>query len=175
MGDTPSTSVPTRDSTLIFREIIEDNWRAVARLSLKDGQSGNLASNLWSICESHYNKDACIRAIYADETLVGMLLMATWPDEDDKYYMWRFMIDGRYQGLGYGRQGVEFVKAHVRQHYPQVKQLLLHSTAPEGQTDEKDPSNNVRPEDSPFRFYEKLGFKQIEPPDEGEALMAIDL
>lgn len=37
MEDTPSTTTPSRNSTLTFREVTEENWRAVADLSLKDG------------------------------------------------------------------------------------------------------------------------------------------
>jgi diamine N-acetyltransferase len=174
MGDTPSNSVPSKDSKLTFREVNEDNWYAVAKLSLKDGQTGNLPPNVWSLCESHYDEDAWVRAIYADETLVGMLMMAIW-DPDEAYYIWRFMIDARYQDLGYGRRGVEFAIAHIRQHNPRARVLKVNSTPPEGKKS-YDPSKNVRPEDSPYRFYQKLGFKETAPPDkDGENLMVIDL
>jgi diamine N-acetyltransferase len=49
------------------------------------------------------------------------------------------------------------------------------STPPEGKKSEN-PLKNVKPEDSPYRFYERLGFKEIAPPDEdGEIMMSIDL
>ncbi|CAM1506136.1 Fc.00g057770.m01.CDS01 [Cosmosporella sp. VM-42] len=174
MGDSPGNIAPSRDSTLTFREVAEDNWRAVANLSLKDGQIGNLATNVWSLCEAHYSEDAWVRAIYADETLVGMLMMAIW-DPDEAYYIWRFMIDARFQNLGYGRRGVEFAIGHIRQHNPQAKQLGVMSTPSEGKKSEN-PIKNVKPEDSPYKFYLKLGFREIAPPDEdGEIMMAIDL
>jgi diamine N-acetyltransferase len=174
MADTPKATTPSRESTLTFREVIEDNWRAVANLSLKDGQVGNLAPNVWSLCEAAYSEDAWVRAIYADETLVGMLMMAIW-DPDEAYYIWRFMIDGRFQNLGYGRRGVEFAIAHIRQHNPKAKQLGVMSTPPEGKTS-ANPLKTVRPEDSPYKFYEKLGFRKTAPPDEdGEIMMTIDL
>lgn len=163
-------AVPSRESVLTFREVTEHNWRAVAKLSLKDGQQGNLAPNVWSLAEAAYSEDAWVRAIYADETLVGMLMMAIW-DPTEAYYIWRFMIDGRYQGLGYGKQGVEFAIAHIRQHNPRAKHLGVNSTPPEG-----DPTKLVKPEDSPFRFYERFGFKQAAPPDEdGEIKLILDL
>ncbi|ETS81281.1 hypothetical protein PFICI_06283 [Pestalotiopsis fici W106-1] len=174
MEDSTDNSTPNRGSNLTFREITEDNWRAVANLGLKDGQTGNLASNVWSLCEAHYSEDAWVRAIYAGETLVGMLMMAIW-DPKEAYYIWRFMIDGRYQSLGYGRRGVEFAIAHIRQHNPQAKQLGVMSTPPEGKTD-ADPKQSVKSEDSPYKFYQKLGFRQVAPPDEdGEIMMMLDL
>ncbi|KAI1846381.1 hypothetical protein JX265_011938 [Neoarthrinium moseri] len=174
MRESSNRAAPNRDSILTFREITEDNWRAVANLSPKDGQVGNLASNVWSLCEAHYSEDAWVRAIYADETLVGMLMMAIW-DPDEAYYIWRFMIDGRYQNLGYGRRGVEFAIAHIRQHNPRAKQLGVMSTPPEGKESES-PIKTVKPEDSPYKFYQKLGFKEVAPADEdGEIKLAIDL
>ncbi|UNI21315.1 hypothetical protein JDV02_007316 [Purpureocillium takamizusanense] len=167
-------SIPTRNSSLTFREVNEENWRAVANLTPKDGQTGNLAPNVWSLCEAHYSEDAWVRAIYADETLVGMLMMAIW-DPDEAYYIWRFMIDGRYQGLGFGRRGVEHAVAHIRQHNPWAKKLGVMSTPPEGKHVENS-SKNVNPEDSPYKFYQKLGFVEVAPPDEdGEIMMSIDL
>lgn len=174
MSDSASIQAPTRDSKLTFREVTAKDWRAVANLSLKDGQTGNLASNVWSLAEAHYSEDAWVRAIYADGTLVGMLMMAIW-DPKQAYYIWRLMIDGRYQGLGYGRRGVEFAIAHVWQHNPEAKTLGLMVTPPEG-IRSSDLAKNVKPEDSPYRLYEKLGFRQVAPADEdGEIEMAIDL
>ncbi|KAF2249638.1 GCN5 N-acetyltransferase [Trematosphaeria pertusa] len=174
MKDSPGNTAPNRNSTLTFREVTKDNWRAVTKLSLKDGQVGNLASNLFSLCQAHYSEDAWVRAIYADETLVGFLMMGIW-DPEESYTIWRFMIDARYQNLGYGRRGVEFAIAHVRQHNPRAKQLKLYTTPPEGKKSQ-DPIENVKPEDSPYKFYQKLGFREIAPPDEdGETLMALEL
>lgn len=175
MADTPNNT-PSRESTLTFREITEENWRAVANLSPKEGQTGNVAANVWSLCQAHYSEEAWVRAIYADETLVGMLMMGIW-DPDETYLIWRLMIDGRYQNLGYGQRGVEFAIAHIRQHHPQAKRLEVVSTPPEGHKSEN-PLRSVKPEDSPCRFYQKLGFKAAVPPrvdEDGDIEMWIDL
>jgi diamine N-acetyltransferase len=165
----PHTTVPSRDSVLTYRGVTEHNWRAVANLRLKDGQKGNLAANVWSLAEAAYSQDAWVRAIYADESLVGMLVLAIW-DPDEAYYIWRFMIDARYQNLG-----VEYVIAHIRQHNPQAKQLGVMSIPPEGKKCD-DPNQVVKPEKLPFKFYEKLGFKQTDTLDEdGEIMTKIDL
>lgn len=164
----PTSSTPSRNSTLILREVNEENWRAVTRLRTLEGQAGNLASNALSLVESHYSEDAWVRAIYADETVVGFLMMAIWPPKE-LYYIWRFMIDQQYQGLGFGRAGVKLAIAHVREHHPQAKMLRVMSTPPEGK-------NDVEPQYSPYKFYLHLGFKQIAPPDEdGEIELSLDL
>jgi diamine N-acetyltransferase len=165
----PAVAPPNKDSVLTLREIDEHNWRAVTRLSVHEKQRGNLASNAMSLLESHYSEDAWVRAVYVDgDTMVGFLMMAIW-DPDEAYYIWRFMIDHRFQGLGYGRRVVGMAIAHIRQHNPRAKILGVMSTPPEGK-------RTVKREDSPFKFYERLGFKQVEPPDEdGEIMMHIDL
>lgn len=102
-------------------------------------------------CETHYSEDAWVRAIYADEILVGVLMMVIW-DPDESYYIWRLMIDGRFQGLGYGRKAVNFAIEHIKQHNPTAKQIGVMSTPPEGKKSE-DPIKNVEPSDSPYRFH----------------------
>ncbi|KEF57372.1 uncharacterized protein A1O9_05289 [Exophiala aquamarina CBS 119918] len=90
--------------------------------------------------------------------LVGMLVMAIW-DAGDAYYIWRYMIDARYQS----------------QHNTKATMLKINSTPPEGKKSEH-PAKNVRPGDSAYRFYENLGFKQIGLMDEdGEIPMGITL
>ncbi|KAI1324198.1 GCN5 N-acetyltransferase [Xylariaceae sp. FL0255] len=162
-------STPTRHSPLTLRTIDENNWWAVASLKIPEHQAGNLASNPMSMVESHYAEDAWVRAIYADEdTPVGFLMMAIWPPTDG-YYIWRLMIDEKYQGLGLGKIAVGLAIAHVKENYPEAKTLGVMSTPQEG-------SDKVLPEHSPYHFYTKLGFKQIAPPDEdGEVLLSIDL
>lgn len=80
---------PHRLSTITLREITEDNWRPVANLKVLPTQQGNLAPNPMSMVEAHYSEDSWMRAVYADETIVGFLMMALWPPTEG-YYIWRF-------------------------------------------------------------------------------------
>lgn len=171
----PAPPPPTRDSVLTLHEITEHNWRAVILLKTLPQQQGNLANNAASLVESHYSEDAWVRAIYADNhTVVGFLMMAIW-DPTEMYYIWRFMIDAKYQGLGFGRKGVQLAIDHVKRHNPEAKLLRVMSTPPEGNVHEK-PERTVKAEDSPYKFYEKLGFREINGPDEdGEHELALEL
>ncbi|KAF9959840.1 hypothetical protein BGZ72_008614 [Mortierella alpina] len=159
---------PTRDSTVTLREITKENWRAITDLKVAPSQEQILATNLKSLCESHYAEDAWIRGVYADETPVGLLLMSLWTP-DDWYAVWRFMIDEKYQGLGYGRRTIQLAIAHVKETYPDAKQIRLNSVGPEGRKD-------VAAKDSPYNFYAGLGFKPVGEYDEdGETDMVLDL
>ncbi|KAF2167624.1 hypothetical protein M409DRAFT_54205 [Zasmidium cellare ATCC 36951] len=159
---------PHRLSTITLREITEDNWRPVANLIVLPTQQGSLAPNPMSMVEAHYSEDSWMRAVFPDETIVGFLMMALWPPTDG-YDIWRFMIDHRYQHLGFGKTVVGMAIEHVRKTYPSAKRIGVMSTPKEGR-------DTVKAEDSPFLFYERLGFRQTEPPDEdGDVMMKMDL
>ncbi|KAJ3485395.1 hypothetical protein NLG97_g6824 [Lecanicillium saksenae] len=170
----PSEPIPTASSKVSLREVTKDNWRAVIDLDMLDAQRGNVSSNARSLCESHYAEDAWVRAIYADETPVGFLMMSIW-DPEEWYSIWRFMIDHRYQGLGYGATAMRLAIEHVRTNHPAAKLIRLMSASPEGKS-ERDHKPKVDAKHSPYKFYYKLGFRDIEPIDEyGEIEMGLDL
>jgi diamine N-acetyltransferase len=72
-----------------------------------------VASNAESIAEAYFSKEAWFRAVYADETPVGFVMLHDDPREH-RYYLWRFMIAGGHQGKGYGRRAMELLIEHVK-------------------------------------------------------------
>lgn len=151
-----------------LREIDAGNWRTVTDLVVTEGQRANVASNLLSLCESHYAKDAWVRAVYADDTPVGFLMMSIC-ELEEWYAIWRFMIDHRHQGRGFGKTAVRLGIAHIQEHHPQARRIRLMTTGPDGK-------RGVKPEDSPYRFYASLGWKDISVVDaDGEIEMGFDL
>ena len=111
---TPTEAKPHRNSTITLRKINKDNWRAVTRLRVSPEQEGNVASNTFSLAEAHYSEHAWIRAVYADETVVGFLMMEfNLSDPLDPCFLWRFMIDRQYQGLHFGKATLELAIAYV--------------------------------------------------------------
>lgn len=76
------------------------------------------------------------------------------------YYLWRFMIAEQYQGMGFGRQAINLLVAHVKTR-PQATELLV-SYQPEG-------------EGHPGRFYHKLGFVDMGEVKEGETVARLEL
>ena len=73
--------------------------------------------------------------------------------------LWRFMIDARWQGMGFGRQAMELLIDHVRTR-PKAKELLTSVLQAPG---------------GPQGFYEKLGFALTGEYEEGEAMMSLPL
>lgn len=88
-----------------LREITAETVRAICELEPHEAQSGFVAPNAVSIAQAYFNPAAVFRAICAGEEPVGFIM---WRPEDDgaSCFLWRFMIDGRHQGKGYGRDAI---------------------------------------------------------------------
>lgn len=127
---------------ITLREITKTNLHEILRLQVAPDQEHFVASNAVSLAEAHFEPELpWFRAIYADETPVGFLMLE-YNHEDATYTLWRFMIDARYQGCGYGRTALELLFAHVKT-LPGTAILYTHCMPGEG---------------GPGPFYEKLGF-----------------
>ncbi len=131
-----------------FKRITASTVRAVCALSqtLSPAQRRMVAHNGDSIAEAHYSDNAWVRAIYADEELVGFIMLHIGSDYDDGIdcpgvFLWRFMIAGPYQGLGYGRRALERLSEQLRA----LGVPELYTSCASGEA-------------SPEGFYRKLGF-----------------
>ncbi len=148
-----------KNAEISLREITKDTLRPILDLNVREDQSQFVAPNSISIAQAHFEPDhAWFRGIYADETAVGFVMMYDDPEEP-KYYLWRYMIDARYQGLGFGKQAIDLLIAHVRTR-PNAAQLLVSCVPGEG---------------SPCSFYEHLGFEYTGEVEHGEKVLRLDL
>src|SRR5687768_10555288 len=127
------------ESTISLREITKENLRDILKLKVATEQERFVAPNAVSIAQAYFDRDvAWFRAIYADDTPVGFVMLHDEPAER-KYYLWRFMVDHRFQGRGHGAEALNQVIVYVRQR-PGAHELLT----------------SVVPGDrSPGPFYEK--------------------
>jgi diamine N-acetyltransferase len=75
------------------------------------------------------------------------------------YYLWRLLIDHRFQGRGYGAATIDAVAAYVRTR-PNAEALLTSCRAGEG---------------SPQPFYLHLGFVKTGQVVDGEDVLRLDL
>jgi diamine N-acetyltransferase len=81
------------------------NWEDAANLTLLPEQEGFVAPNVRSIAESRFHPELQPCAIYAGQTMVGFCMYARNPD-DGQYWIYRFMIDQRYQRQGLGLRAI---------------------------------------------------------------------
>ncbi len=141
--------------------IDDTNREAVLALSVREDQPFVAPNDvsLRQADEANAENSGVARpfAIYADGTLVGFCMFAFDPsdeDEEDRYYLWRFMIDQRYQDKGYGQGALEAIMDYFRDN---GADRLYLSTEPENERG--------------LHVYHKAGFRETGVIDDGEAVM----
>ena len=155
-----------------LRKINFENWEECLSLEVSDEQKNFVASNIYSIAQSYVhltndNTPPFSYAIYYNDVMVGYALYfysvadKDDPDDEDCYYICRFMIDKRYQGNGYGKQGMLKILEHIK-------------TFPHGKTEiavlSYEPENTVAKS-----LYESLGFVETGEIDNGELVAKLIL
>ena len=149
--DAGSPPGPDRSAVVTLREIDQDNVRVVIRLEVAGHQRSMVATNAVSLAQYAVAPKAWTRAVYADDEPVGYVLLYDDPDTPE-YFLWRFMIDHRYQGLGFGRKALDLVVEYVRTR-PQASSLSTSYVPTPG---------------GPGPFYHRLGFVDTGEVDSGE-------
>ena len=98
----------------------------VLKLKVAKEQKTFVAKNSDSMIDAYFalteeGKNVFTFGIYCRKKAVGFLMIGyncAWRDNLDfaknSYYIWRFMIDKRYQGMGYGRQALQRAVEFVR-------------------------------------------------------------
>ncbi len=148
----------TKSSAITLKEITSETVRVICDLSVRDDQIKFVAPNAVSIAQAYFSRHAWFRAIYADDTPVGFLMLEDQPEKPE-YYLWRFMIDHRYQGLGFGSRAMGLLIEYVKSR-PNATELITSVLQEEG---------------GPQGFYEKLGFELTGKYEEGEAILQLRL
>lgn len=97
-----------------LREITENNLNEVLNLSISENQKAFVSSTACSLAQAYvYRKTAFPFAVYADNAVVGFIMMGYYEDRK-QYTLWKFLIDKNHQGKGYGRealkQGIAYLK-----------------------------------------------------------------
>ena len=139
-----------------LKEIDASSVLAVCALSVHPDQQKFVTPNAISIAQAYFSEHAWFRMICADETPAGFVMLEDQPEKPE-YYLWRFMIDARFQRKGYGHRAISLLVEHVKTR-PQATELL---------------TSVVQAESGPQGFYESLGFELTGEYEEGEALMRI--
>lgn len=97
-----------------LREITGENYQQVLNLSTGAGQEEFVAQNVRSMAQAWVFRDrARPYALYEGEEPVGFI-MFDWRPEEKTAEIWRFMIDYRHQGKGYGRRAMELALEKIR-------------------------------------------------------------
>ena len=111
--------------SVTLRDITGDNYFQVLDLKISPEQEAAkfVAPVVRSLADAWYYREEGItypKAIYAKEDLVGFIMYDLDP-ESQQVFIWRFLIDQRYQGKGYGRQTIETVLAMAKEQAQMTK------------------------------------------------------
>lgn len=104
-----------------LRTIDDTNKAAVELLEVSEHQKQYIAANRSSLetaAREEHREVARPFAICADNQPIGFAMFAfdlASEDPDDRYWLWRFMIDKGFQRKGYGSAALEAVIEYFRQ------------------------------------------------------------
>lgn len=143
-----------------LQEVTKDNWIDCIHLSLHPEQEAYLASNVASIAESKFEPDNQLRAVYKDKKVIGFIAFCVEDDPPDPelYWIFRFMIDKDFQGLGYGTKALNLALEEIEQ----LGAKRIHTM--------HKPKNEIA-----GKLYQKVGFSYIGHLDDGDLLMEMNI
>lgn len=150
-----------------LRPAAAQNWKALIRLKVGDDQAHFVASNLYSIAEAQFGFDDdeghCDFhpfGAYVDDQPVGFVMYCINFDHSRfQAFIARLMVDGQFQGRGYGREIMQLVLKSFRED-ERIRNVGISY----------EPENEVA-----RKLYASLGF--VEPGEmvDGETLAALKL
>jgi diamine N-acetyltransferase len=154
-----------------LRDIVTEADRAAASaLRVGPGQDQFVASVETSFADAIAYPEALARfwSVFDGDQLVGFAMISDGIPEDvleadptlvGPYFLWRLLIDRRFQRRGYGTATLDAVVAYVRGR-PGARALLTSAHQGEG---------------GPQPFYERYGFVANGRVVEGEPVLVLDL
>jgi diamine N-acetyltransferase len=132
---------------LHLQPITKENWLKAISLRVREDQVNFVASNAVSLAQLNFLENFHAKGIYLGEEMIGFALYGI--DEDDhQYWMYRMMIDQKYQGKGHGKEAIQLVIDDIKRMKDDHHQTLTLSYEPANEHAK--------------RIYEKMGFQEIE-------------
>ena len=141
-------------------EIDRHNYLPVLDLSVSPEQRTFVATNQYSLAQAYAQPECVPLALYAENKPVGFAMYSL--DEDDhQYWIYRLMIDQRYQGKGYGREAMRLLIERIRGLSDEEHNRIYISFEPENRIAKS--------------LYESLGFLPDGRIEYGEVVYRLDL
>jgi diamine N-acetyltransferase len=146
-----------------LRPLSESNRQAVEALRVSPSQEQFVSSVADSLLEAAEHPDAhgLHWAVHADDTPVGFVMIADEVDSPEyiPHYLWKLLIDERYQRQGFGTATLDLIVEYFRGR-PGVE--VLNTSAGQG-------------DGSPLAFYERYGFERTGEVRFGEVMLRLKL
>ncbi|WP_292146989.1 GNAT family N-acetyltransferase [Mesorhizobium sp.] len=148
----------TSDRPIALEPVGKDNWAAILALELLPEQQEYVASNAESLAEAEQDDEAIARAVVSAGRVVGFLMYSAFGD-DDEAIIYRFMIDRREQGKGFGRAAVAKVLEEIAKRGHVRRVLICYEQENEAAR----------------RLYAGFGFVEQGPDEDDEMIAVLEL
>ncbi|MDN4081920.1 GNAT family N-acetyltransferase [Paenibacillus polymyxa] len=129
---------------ITLKAVDKSNWEECAELQPSPEQQRFMVSNLYSIAECQFLDGFLSRAIYNNDVLIGFTMFGLDPD-DGNYWIYRFMIDERFQGQGHGYHAMLLVIDEIRKASNRTDMIMIGYK----------PDNEIA-----RKLYRKSGFRE---------------
>lgn len=145
---------------LKIKAINKENFFEVIKLKVAKGQRDFIESNEYSIAESKYFTYWNPMGLYDDENLIGFTMFGEIKEENNRVWLDRYMIDEKFQGVGYGERFLVEIIKYLKEKYKRDKIFL----------------SIFKENYSAIKLYKKMGFSFNGELDcGGELVMELDL
>lgn len=132
---------------LQLRPITKDNWIKAISLKVREDQMNFVASNAVSLAQLNFLDNFYAKGIYLEDEMIGFTLYGI--DEDEQqYWIYRMMIDKKFQGKGYGKKAIQLIIDDIRAMREDHHKTISLSY---------EPGNEVAK-----YIYSKMGFKEVD-------------
>lgn len=143
---------------LYLRDVDKENFKECVELDVHEEQREFVAPNMRSLAQAYVNRDvAKVFSLYDETRMVGFAMLYVDPAKEE-YWLWRFMIDKRFQHQGYGKDALGKIIAYFTSIGAKTVRL---SFEPENRIAEK--------------LYASAGFYRNGEENDGEIVMQLDL
>ena len=99
---------------ITLKNVDYDNFWEIIDLCVYENQRDFLTSNAVSLAQAKVQQECIPLAIYNDEKPIGFAMYGI-DRKDGQYWIYRFMIDRRYQSKGFGRASFKMLTELIKQ------------------------------------------------------------
>jgi len=96
-----------------LRLVTKDNIEEIIALEVQEKQKDFVLSNVISIAQAYVQPECKPVAIYENDTPVGFMMYCIDSD-DDEYWIYRLMIDQKFQRQGFAKKATELMIKEIK-------------------------------------------------------------
>lgn len=105
-------------------ELNAENWYDCCELEVSTEQKEYMEPNAVSIAQSKFETSLKPYAIYVADEIVGFLMYNSVQEELDGYWIYRIMVDKKFQGKGIGKAATKLMILEMAK-LPNAKKIIV--------------------------------------------------